>query len=67
MADQILEALRAAGESGMTRTEISNLFKRNRSADSITRALTDLSKLGRVRRELHNDTGGRAAERWFAK
>jgi hypothetical protein len=67
VADQILEALRAAGESGMTRTEISNLFKRNRSADSITRALTDLLKLGRVRRELDKDTGGRAAERWFAK
>jgi hypothetical protein len=66
-ADQILEALRAAGQDGMTRTEISNLFKRNKSADSIARALTDLLKVGRVRRELDTDTGGRAAERWFAE
>jgi hypothetical protein len=67
VADQILEALRAAGQTGMTRTEISNLFKRNRSADQIARALENLLKLGRVRRELEKDTGGRAAERWFAK
>jgi hypothetical protein len=67
VADQILEALRAAGQDGMTRTEISNLFKRNKSADSIARALTDLLKLNRVRRQLDKDTGGRAAERWFAK
>jgi hypothetical protein len=67
VADQILEALRGAGQMGMTRTEISNLFKRNRSADQIARALEDLLKLGRVRRESNKDTGGRAAERWFAK
>jgi hypothetical protein len=67
VADQILEALRAAGQMGMTRTEISNLFGRNRSADQIERALEYLLKLGRVRRELEKDTGGRAAERWFAK
>ncbi len=67
VADQILEALRAAGKSSMTRTDISNLFKRNRSAEQIDRALGALLKLGRVQRELDKDTGGRAAERWFAK
>jgi predicted transcriptional regulator len=51
----------------MTRTEISNLVKRNRSADQIARALDNLLKLGRVRWELDKDTGGRAAERWFAR
>jgi hypothetical protein len=67
VADQILGALCAAGQDGMTRTEISNLFKRNKSADRIARALADLLELGRVRRELDRDTGGRAAERWFAR
>jgi hypothetical protein len=67
VADQILEALRGADQTGMTRTEISNLFGRNRSADQITRALDDLLKLDRVRWEFDKDTGGRAAERWFAK
>jgi hypothetical protein len=67
VADHILEALRGAGHVGMTRTEISNLFKRNRSADQIAKALEDLLKLDRVRWELDKDTGGRAAERWFAK
>jgi hypothetical protein len=66
VADQILDALRAAGKDGMTRTEISNLFARNKSADRIARALAELLKLGRVRRE-QEETGGRAAERWFAR
>jgi hypothetical protein len=66
-ADKILEALQGAGQMGMTRTEISNLFNRNRRADQIARALENLLKLGRVRREPVNDTGGRAAEKWFAK
>ena len=66
VADQIVEGLRAVGKDGMTRTEISNLFGRNTSADRIPRALADLLKLGRVRRQ-REDTGGRAAERWFTK
>jgi uncharacterized protein DUF3987 len=39
VADQILEALRASGKKGMTKTEISHLLGRNRSAARIDRAL----------------------------
>jgi hypothetical protein len=67
VADQVLEGLRSAGQAGMTRTEISNLFKRNKSADDLARVLDNLLKLDCVRWELDKDTGGRAAERWFAK
>lgn len=66
MADQILAALKAAGKQGITRTEISHLFARNKSAERITRALTLLREFGRIRRELE-ETTGRAAERWYAK
>ena len=65
VADQILEALRAAGEGGMTRTEISNLFRRNKSAERIAQALSMLLKAGLVRWE-QEGTGGRKARRWFA-
>ena len=66
VADQILEALKAAGNEGMTRTEISHLFGRNQIAERINRALMVLLKAGRVRRE-REETKGRAAERWYAK
>jgi hypothetical protein len=65
VADQILEALRAAGKDGMTRTEISHLFGRNRSAERIAQALRLLLRTGRVRPKTQK-TGGRQAERWFA-
>lgn len=35
VADEILRALRVAGPDGMTRTEISGLFKRHESAERI--------------------------------
>jgi hypothetical protein len=66
LVDQIMEALMAVGADGMTRTEISNLFGRNRSADRIGRALSMLLNAGRVRRE-QEETGGRKAERWYAR
>ena len=65
VADQIAEALRAAGADGMTKTEISQLFGRNKSAERIARALSLLLSIGRVRRKRQR-TGGRQAERWFA-
>jgi hypothetical protein len=65
MADQILAALRQA-ETGLTRTQISDLFGRNRSADRIGAALLLLQSKGRARMEMR-DTAGRPAERWFAK
>jgi hypothetical protein len=65
VADQILDALRDAGDDGMTRTEISNLFGRHKNAGRINRALSLLLAAGRVRRE-SEDTGGRPSERWFS-
>lgn len=65
-ADQVLEALRAAGKDGMSRTEIRDFFGRNKKADRIDRALAVLLEAGRVRRE-REKTAGRPSERWFAK
>jgi hypothetical protein len=65
VADQILDAVRGAGDEGMTRTEISNLFGRHKNAGRINRALSMLLAVRRVRRE-SEDTGGRPSERWFS-
>src|SRR5215208_2808036 len=65
VADQIYDSLCAAGKDGMTKTEISQLFGRNKSAERIARALGLLLSMGRVRRKMQR-TGGRRAERWFA-
>lgn len=60
-ADTIYRAL-ARGE--MTRTEISDLFGRNKKATDIDVALQVLLTVGKVRRETRADTGGRHAEVW---
>ena len=65
VADDIMEALRAAGDEGLSRTEIRDLFGRHKGADRINRALGELLKLGRVRKE-DVPTGGRPTERWYA-
>jgi hypothetical protein len=57
VADEIAGRLRAAGEAGMTRTEISNLFGRNKSADHIAQALMLVLRTGRGRRKTQK-TGG---------
>jgi Protein of unknown function (DUF3987) len=64
VADMILAVLKESDE-GMTRTEISDLFGRNKSAGRISAALSALSERGLVqsRRE---ETQGRWAEVWFA-
>ncbi len=66
-ADEILRALRE-NRAGMTRTEISALFGRNKSAGQISRALAALLEAGRVRKTVlpADDTGGRPAELWQA-
>ena len=51
----------------MSRTDISHLFKRHRSAERIDQALTLLLKTGRAQRKQDKDTGGRPSERWFVK
>ena len=65
VADEILRALRAAGENGMTRTEIRDLFKRNESADRIGAALTMLAKR-KLATSQSRDTSGRPTEVWRA-
>jgi len=66
VADEILRALRAAGNAGMTRTEISEHFGRNVPAKRLGRALTALAEAGLVRQREERDTGGRPAFRYFA-
>jgi hypothetical protein len=63
VADLILGALKTA-IAGLTRTEISNLFGRNKNAGRIAVALNLLltNKLARVE---YFGTGGRKAETWF--
>ncbi len=65
-ADAILDGLRATGGSGLTRTQIRDLFQRNKSAERINQALALLLKMGRAG-QVSEDTGGRPVERWFAK
>lgn len=63
VADEILRALRPRGDGGMTRTEISHLFKRHQSADRIGAAL-DLLRRRRLAACDMSDTGGRPVEVW---
>jgi len=61
-ADKIVEALKGSRD-GLTRTEIRDLFKRNKGEQEIGQALEALRRKGRVSCE-KIETGGRAAERW---
>ena len=63
-ADEIRRALRLRPE-GLTRTEIRNLFQRNRRAEDISRALSVLERHGLARRQ-DERTGGRPTERWIS-
>jgi hypothetical protein len=65
IADEILKSLRTAGDDGLTRTQISNLFGRNRNADRIGLALSVLERMGKARMVRH-DSGGRPVEVWTA-
>jgi len=65
VADQILEALRAAPE-GLTRKQITvDVFGRHKSKEVIGLALSKLVKMGKVRSETEQG-GGRPVERWYA-
>ena len=66
-ADTILNALREAGDRGLTRTEIRDLFNRNRSGAQLDRALEYLEQTGRATRHPVPSTGGRPAEVWTAR
>jgi hypothetical protein len=63
IADAIRVALRQAGKTGMTRTEIRDLFGRNCSRERLGTALALLRNKGRARMETRI-TGGRPAETW---
>jgi hypothetical protein len=64
-ADEILHSLRRA-PVGLTRTEIRDLFGRNRSAHQIGRALATLQEHD-LAYFVSEDTEGRPVERWFAR
>ncbi len=66
VADEILTTLRAAGEDGLTRTDLRDLFKRNQSARRISDALETLRAAG-LARVGKRETEGRSAEVWWAQ
>jgi hypothetical protein len=65
VVDALLDALKAAGSSGLTRTEISNLFSRNVSASQITRALGELARRGLAVQRRGDTSAGRPPEIWI--
>jgi hypothetical protein len=65
VADEILRVLRHA-EDGLTRTEISNHFGRNRAASDISRGLTRLWEGGLAEPQSEAVGQGRPTERWYA-
>jgi Protein of unknown function (DUF3987)/CHC2 zinc finger len=65
VADEILRALKQAGEAGLTRTAIRDLFGRNQSTGRVGAALVLLHTKGRVKAEV-KITGGRPSECWVA-
>lgn len=65
-ADEILRAVRAAGQDGMTRTQISGLFHRHYSAGQIGVAL-DLLVRQKLIRGRSRETGGRPVEVWVSQ
>jgi hypothetical protein len=64
VADRILRALRSTPE-GLTRTDISDLFGRNKDQARIDRALSLLATVG-VAKCAREQSGGRPGERWIA-
>jgi hypothetical protein len=64
IADQILKVLRENGE-GLSRTQIRDLFQRNRPEVEIERALGLLRQLGLATMS-SVVTGGRPVEQWTA-
>ena len=51
--------------AGVTRTEVSDLFSRNKKRREIERALAVLEDAGRLRRETRSIERGRSAEIWI--
>jgi hypothetical protein len=66
VADMILTELRKVGDSGLTRSQISQLFGRHKDAADINRALNILTRKALAIKD-DRETDGRSAEVWFAK
>jgi hypothetical protein len=64
VADEMYRALKAASDK-LTRTEISNLLKRNKTAETIGRALETLAR-AKLARSIQQQTDGRPIEVWQA-
>jgi hypothetical protein len=65
--DEILRALRAAGDAGMSRTQISDLFGRNKRSDQIGAALEGLRARGKAHSKVAQVPGAnRPVEFWYA-
>lgn len=64
VADEIFRALQQAGSDGLSRTQISQLFGRNQSAERIGAALGLLMRVNRIRRE-RRPTAGHPLEVWL--
>jgi hypothetical protein len=62
-ADEIWSAAKER-PAGVTRTEVSDMFSRNKKRREIERALAVLEEAGRVRRETRAAERGRTAEVW---
>lgn len=65
VADEILLALRQAGAGGMSRTQLRDLFGRNRSGEQIGRALGALERARKAKREIRK-LKTKPAEYWVA-
>jgi hypothetical protein len=63
-ADEILRTLRAAGDAGLTRWDITNHFGRNKGAAELDRAIGVLAERGLIR-SATEETGGRASTRYW--
>jgi hypothetical protein len=64
-ADEILRALRVAGENGLTRWDLTNHLGRNKPAPELDRAIGVLAELGLIRWE-KEESGGRPSTRYWA-
>jgi hypothetical protein len=63
-ADELWSAAKER-PAGLTRTEVSELFSRNKKRREIERALSVLENAGRLRRETRQAERGRSAEVWI--
>lgn len=66
IADEILQALRQAGEKGLSRTQIRDLFGRNVSAHKVRLALEELAAAGLATCQRQKAGNGRPSEKWYA-